>query len=372
MSTPRDPEEVTAAGAPAVAAVPADTRMGAVHLSVSDLERSVAYYERAIGLRVHGRGDGRAALGAGGEDLLVLARGAGRAARARLLRPLPLRPARARARPTSPAGSRTPRREQVPIVGVADHFVSEAIYLSDPDEHGIEVYWDRPREVWEGQVAERMTTLPLDVGDLLGVLDDPRSEPFDGLAAGTVMGHVHLRVAEIPATTALLLRRARLRADGGVRRAGVVHERRRLPPPPRREHVGEPRPPPPPPGHATLEQVTIVLPDGGATSSALAHEAAAVGAEPEPRDGRRARPRPVGQPGAAGGAARRREPPARASAAPPRRAEQPRVVRDDAGDPEALELRDPVGVVDRPDVELAAGVVDRGARAARSRAPSGT
>ena len=93
-------------------------------------------------------------------------------------------------------------REQVPIVGVADHFVSEAIYLSDPDEHGIEVYWDRPREVWEGQVAERMTTLPLDVGDLLGVLDDPRSEPFDGLAGGTIMGHVHLRVAEIPATTA--------------------------------------------------------------------------------------------------------------------------------------------------------------------------
>ena len=43
----------------------------------------------------------------------------------------------------------------MPIVGVSDHFVSEAIYLSDPDEHGIEVYWDRPREVWEGQVAER-------------------------------------------------------------------------------------------------------------------------------------------------------------------------------------------------------------------------
>src|SRR4029078_11018945 len=57
---------------PAIAAVPPDTRMGAVHLSVSDLARSVAYYESALGLRVHGRGDGRAALGAGGEDLLVL------------------------------------------------------------------------------------------------------------------------------------------------------------------------------------------------------------------------------------------------------------------------------------------------------------
>src|SRR4029079_10595964 len=55
-----------------IAAVPPDTRMGAVHLSVSDLARSVAYYETALGLRVHRRGDGRAALGAGGEDLLVL------------------------------------------------------------------------------------------------------------------------------------------------------------------------------------------------------------------------------------------------------------------------------------------------------------
>jgi catechol 2,3-dioxygenase len=49
-----------------------------------------------------------------------------------------------------------------------DHFVSEAVYLSDPDGHRIEIYWDRPREIWEGQVADRMTTLPLDVESLLG------------------------------------------------------------------------------------------------------------------------------------------------------------------------------------------------------------
>ena len=47
-----------------------------------------------------------------------------------------------------------------------------------------------------------MTTLPLDVDNLLGVLDDPATEPFDGLAAGTVMGHVHLCVASIPDTVA--------------------------------------------------------------------------------------------------------------------------------------------------------------------------
>src|SRR5690349_19975655 len=94
-------------------------------------------------------------------------------------------------------------RDRVPLVGLSDHFVSEALYLSDPDGHGYEIYWDRPREVWEGQVAARMTTLPLDVDSLLSELDDPGSAPFDGLPAGTVMGHVHLKVAEIPDTVAV-------------------------------------------------------------------------------------------------------------------------------------------------------------------------
>src|SRR5690606_1881814 len=80
--------------------------------------------------------------------------------------------------------------------------VSEAVYLDDPDGHGIEVYWDRPRPHWEGQVAERMTTMPLDVDDLLSELADPRDETFDRAPAGTVMGHVHLKVASIPATVA--------------------------------------------------------------------------------------------------------------------------------------------------------------------------
>src|SRR3954452_4026609 len=201
MTAPRDPEEVTAAGAPAVAAIPAATRVGAVHLSVADLGRSIDYYESAIGLRVHRRDGARAALGAGGEDLLVLDEEPGaRPARgtAGLYHFALLVPERADlARWLAHAA-----REEVALVGMADHYVSEAIYLSDPDEHGIEIYWDRPREVWEGQVGERMTTLPLDVADLFGVIGDPRTEPFEALASGTVMGHVHLRVSEVPATAA--------------------------------------------------------------------------------------------------------------------------------------------------------------------------
>ena len=108
-----------------------------------------------------------------------------------------------------------------------------------------------------------MTTLPLDVGDLLGVLDDPRSEPFDGLAGGTVMGHVHLRVAEIPATTAFYCDAlgfglmAAFGAQASFMSAGGYHHHLGAN---TWESRGAGRPPP---GHATLEQVTIVLPDGG-------------------------------------------------------------------------------------------------------------
>ena len=283
MTAPRDPEEVTATGAPAKAAVPPDTRVGAVHLSVADLGRSIDYYESAIGLRVHDRDGGRAALGTGGEDLLVLREEPG------------ARPARGHSglyhfallmpeRPDLARWLAHAAREQVPLVGMSDHYVSEAIYLSDPDEHGIEVYWDRPREVWEGQVAERMTTLPLDVGDLLGVLDDPRTEPFERLAQGTVMGHVHLRVAEIPATAAFycdalgFAMMAAFGAQAAFMSAGGYHH-----------HLGantwESRGRgQPPPGHATLEQATIVLP-AAADVERLAHEAEQVGATPERRDG---------------------------------------------------------------------------------------
>ncbi len=132
-------------------------------------------------------------------------------------------------------------RDRVPLVGLSDHFVSEAIYLSDPDGHGIEIYWDRPREVWEGQVGERMTTLPLDVESLLGELDDPAAEPFDGLPAGTVMGHVHLKVAAIPETVAFYRDVLGFDLMAQLGDAGRVPRRRRLPPPRRRQHVGERR-----------------------------------------------------------------------------------------------------------------------------------
>ena len=131
-------------------------------------------------------------------------------------------------------------RDRVPLVGLSDHFVSEALYLSDPDGHGIEIYWDRPRAGWEGRV-ERMTTLRLDVDDLLGELDNAHPEPFDRLPDATRMGHIHLKVAEIDETIAFYSGVLGFARDGPTRRAGGVSERRRLPPSHRLEHVGERR-----------------------------------------------------------------------------------------------------------------------------------
>jgi catechol 2,3-dioxygenase len=170
--------------------------MGTVHLTVADLSRSVDYYERAIGLRVHERDGGIARLGTGGEDLLVLCEqpGAGSAEGfAGLFHFALLVPTRADlARFLAHAA-----RDRVQLMGLSDHAVSEAIYLRDPDHHGIEVYADRPREAWEGRVFERMTTLPLDTDDLLAAAN---GSSFDGLPAGTTMGHVHLCVAAIEPT----------------------------------------------------------------------------------------------------------------------------------------------------------------------------
>jgi catechol 2,3-dioxygenase len=86
---------------------------------------------------------------------------------------------------------------RVPIHGASDHGVSEAIYLADPDGNGIEVYCDRPRDKWvykHGQI--QMGTLPLDLEDLLAEADHEKA-PWTGIAAGTIMGHVHLRVADL-------------------------------------------------------------------------------------------------------------------------------------------------------------------------------
>lgn len=188
-----------------MARLPAGLRLGAVHLTVRDLEASVAFYEGPIGLQLS-RGDpvaGTAALGAGGEALVVLhedraARPAGRHAglyHFALLFPGRASLARALARL---AASRTS------LSGASDHGVSEALYLADPDGNGIELYADRPRERWPA--AERpgervgMFTAALDLPGLLATVE---GEPVAARAdRGLVVGHVHLHVSDLEAATA--------------------------------------------------------------------------------------------------------------------------------------------------------------------------
>ena len=180
-----------------VPAIAPETRMGTVHLTVGDLNRSLDYYRQAIGLDVLRQADGEAMLGSDGEPLLQLAELSGARPAdgySGLFHFALLVPERVDlARWLAHAG-----RDSVSLTGASDHFVSEALYLRDPDHHGIEIYWDRPRELWDGKV-QRMGSWPLDLDDLLQ-LQAGEEEPFAGLPPGTRMGHVHLRVSDVDET----------------------------------------------------------------------------------------------------------------------------------------------------------------------------
>src|SRR3954466_10492169 len=193
MSAPRDPEELGTATEPAHAAIDDDTTVGAVHLTVADLRRSQDYYRSQIGLTVLEQGGGELSLGAGQRELVHLVEQPG----------------------ASPSGGYTglyhfallvpqrihlaawlahAARDRVGLTGMSDHFVSEALYLRDPDGHGIEIYADRPRDTWttleDGSL--NIGTVALDLHDLMRA----KTGDFDGMRDGTVMGHIHLQVAQ--------------------------------------------------------------------------------------------------------------------------------------------------------------------------------
>ena len=256
-----------------------ETHMGPVELSVADLDRTLDYWQREVGLRVLAREDGRAAVGADTELVrFVEEPGAepdvGHTGLYHVALLVPDRPSLARWLAHAV-------RDGTTLVGLSDHAVSEAIYLGDPDHHGIEIYADRPREQWEGRIGELMTTMPLDVDDLLADVDDPA---FDGLPDGTVVGHTHLRVADVDATVAFyrdvlgLDVVAQLGSAAAFLSAGGYHH-----------HIGantwESRgATPSPPGTARLLQAEIVVPDA-AERDRVAARVADAGQEPEVRDG---------------------------------------------------------------------------------------
>jgi catechol 2,3-dioxygenase len=178
-------------------AIHPDTKIGSVRLIVADLEAARAFYERAIGLREL-RSSGEAlCLGSGEESLVELVgrpeappRGRRTTGLFHLAILVPDRAGLARAlRRVTEAGWR--------IDGASDHLVSEALYLSDPEGNGIEIYRDRPREEWRYvDGSPQMATLPLDLQAVLGELEGSEPETA-AMPAGTRIGHVHLQVADL-------------------------------------------------------------------------------------------------------------------------------------------------------------------------------
>jgi len=168
-----------------------------VRLQVADLQRSVDYYHDVVGLRVLSTSAHVAFLGVpGSEEALVTlhavpgTRAAPRRGRFGLYHFAILLPDRA-------ALGRFVAHQPAHRIyaGMSDHQVSEAIYLTDPDGLGIEVYADRPRHAWQSIDRQLvMTTDPLDVEDLLRA---GAGRPWDDVPAGTTMGHVHLHVGDL-------------------------------------------------------------------------------------------------------------------------------------------------------------------------------
>ncbi|MAG37181.1 MAG: glyoxalase [Dehalococcoidia bacterium] len=177
-------------------AIHPDTKLGAVALTVSSLDRSVAFYQNVLGFSLHDRAGVTAKLGAGGGDLLVLAEqpGARQVPRTTgLYHFAPLLPSRRELAHVLKRIADT----QTSVQGLVDHWVSEAIYLSDPDGNGIEIDRDRPRAEWPPfESVSRRGNGPLDVDGILGELDGV-DEPWSGLHPETVVGHMHLHVADV-------------------------------------------------------------------------------------------------------------------------------------------------------------------------------
>jgi catechol 2,3-dioxygenase len=176
--------------------LPEATRLGSVHLQVRDLVRSLEYYQRVIGLRGERIADDSAVLTAHDDNRpLVILRARADVTPARrgafgLYHFAILLPDRsALGRLAAHLSAQNIR------VGMADHLVSEALYLSDPDGLGIEVYADRPRAEWQYRDRElAMTTDPLDIS---GVIAAGHGRTWDGAPKDTTLGHVHLHVGDL-------------------------------------------------------------------------------------------------------------------------------------------------------------------------------
>ncbi|WP_322905881.1 VOC family protein [Paenibacillus campi] len=171
--------------------------IGLVSIKVSQLERSLVYYTEVIGLQVLRQTTTTAELSADGETTLLIIEEIANATIPRrqsvagLYHFAILLPDR-----TSLGLALRNLVQHRQQVGQGDHLVSEALYLYDPDNNGIEIYADRPRSVWQKDEHGHyiMGTEPVDVDSLLELAE---GQPWYGLPAGTKIGHVHFHVSSL-------------------------------------------------------------------------------------------------------------------------------------------------------------------------------
>jgi catechol 2,3-dioxygenase len=172
-----------------------NTFVAEVNLKVADIERSLSFYQEVIGFQILERTEKKAKLTANGKTALLSIE----------------QPDHVISKPQQTTGLYhfallLPERSDLGRVlqhfiknnvriGAGDHLVSEALYLNDPDGNGIEIYSDRPYSSWNwNNNLVEMTTDPIDAQ---GILEAGKGEAWEGLPAGTVMGHIHLQVAEL-------------------------------------------------------------------------------------------------------------------------------------------------------------------------------
>jgi catechol 2,3-dioxygenase len=175
-----------------------NTFVGQVKIKVENLERALSFYQHIIGFKILEQTEGNAKLTADGKTILLS-----------IEQPNDVTPRQRNTTGLYHFAILLPKRSDLANIvqhlyrngiqfGSSDHLVSEAIYLSDPDGNGIEIYIDRPASSWNWKNGEvEMTVDPLDFENLLTEINQ---ETWNALPNETVMGHIHLHVSELQKT----------------------------------------------------------------------------------------------------------------------------------------------------------------------------
>jgi catechol 2,3-dioxygenase len=180
--------------------LPDQTRISQVHLRTARLERAVEFYSGVLGLKASTGPDAQAILSAKPKEPGLLVLSEDRNASPRLPQTIGLYHFALRygTRHDLAQAYRRMVKAGYPVIGASDHGVSEAIYLSDPDGNGVELYADRPRSQWRwqnGQIA--MVTTPLDLDNFLATI--PAKTATKAPPPQIDLGHIHLHVANLTA-----------------------------------------------------------------------------------------------------------------------------------------------------------------------------